>query len=126
MNQTSKHEVEMEKKPEMVGVIGIIMIVSGVLNILAGLVWTLIIVIGTLGIGLLCAPLTLIPIGIGIYEVIQGANVLGNKPVKNVTLVGILEITSILWGNILSVIGGILVLIFYNDEEVKAYLDGMV
>jgi hypothetical protein len=116
----------MDNKPEMVGVIGIIMIVSGVLNILAGLGWTLIIVIGTLGIGLLCAPLTIIPIGIGIYEIIQGANVLGDRPVKNVTLVGILEIVSVLWVNILSVIGGILVLVFFNDEEVKAYFDSML
>jgi hypothetical protein len=113
----------MDNKPEMVRGIGIIMIVSGVINILWGIGISLTLILSLLGI--LCIPLGLIPIGIGIYEIIQGANVLGDTPVKNVTLVGGLEIASILWGNILSVVGGILVLVFYNDEEVKAYFDGM-
>ena len=113
----------MEKKPDMVGPIGIIMVVSGILNILAGIGWAALIILGTLGIGLLCAPIFLIPMGIGIYEIIQGVNIMNDRPVKNVPLVGILEIVSILWANILSVVGGILVLIFYNDEQVKAYFE---
>jgi hypothetical protein len=41
-------------------------------------------------------------------------------------LVGILEIVSVLWVNILSVVGGILVLVFYSDDQVKAYFEGML
>lgn len=113
----------MEKKPDMVTVIGIIMIVSGVINILWGIAVSFTLILTILGI--LCIPLGLIPIGIGVYEIVQGVNVLNDKPVKNITLVGILEIVSVLWGNVISLVGGILVLVFYNDEQVKAYLDGI-
>lgn len=113
----------MNQKPDMVNVIAIIMIVSGAINILWGIGVSLTLIITILGI--LCIPLGLIPIGIGVYEIIQGVNILNDKPVKNITLVGILEIASILWGNVLTLVGGILVLIFYNDESTKAYLDGV-
>lgn len=114
----------MENKPDMVNAIGIIMIVSGALNILAGIIVTITLIVTVLGI--ICIPLGLIPIGIAVYEIIQGINILNNRPVKNVQLVGILEIASVLWLNIFSVVAGILVLVFYNDEDVKAYIDGMV
>ena len=107
----------------MVNVIAIIMIVSGAINILWGIGVSLTLIITILGI--LCIPLGLIPIGIGVYEIIQGINVLNDKPVKNLTLVGILEIVSILWGNFFSLVGGILVLVFYNDEQNKAYLESV-
>ena len=113
----------MNQKPDMVNVIAIIMIVSGAINILWGIGVSLTLIITILGI--LCIPLGLIPIGIGVFEIIQGVNILNDKPVKNITLVGILEIVSILWGNFLTLIAGILVLIFYNDENTKAYLDGV-
>ncbi|MEN8240835.1 MAG: hypothetical protein ABFS17_02850 [Chloroflexota bacterium] len=113
----------MNTKPDKINAIAIIMIVSGALNIIAGFAVTLTLVITILGI--LCIPLGLIPIGIGIYEIIQGANILNDKPVKNVMLVGWLEIASVLWANIISLVAGILVLVFYNEEDVKAYFDGV-
>ena len=113
----------MNTKPDKVNAIAIIMIVSGALNIIAGITVTITLVVTILGI--LCVPLGLIPIGIGIYEIIQGANILSNKPVKNVMLVGWLEIASLLWANVLSLVAGILVLVFYNEEEVKTYFDGV-
>ena len=103
--------------------IAIIMIVSGAINILWGIGVSLTLILTILGI--FCIPLGLIPIGIGIFEIIQGVNILNDKPVKNITLVGGLEVASILWGNVFTLVGGILVLIFYNDEQVKSYLDGV-
>ena len=115
----------MQPKPGNVQTIAIIMIISGIINILAGITLTLAIVLGTFFLGILCVPLTLIPIGVGVYEIIVGANILNNKPAKNVFLVGIMEVVSILWGNFLTMVAGILVLVFYNDPETKAYFDDL-
>jgi hypothetical protein len=113
----------MATKPGNVQTIGILMLISGVLNILAGITITVLIVLGTLFIGIICVPITIIPIGIGVYEIVVGANILNNKPVKTITVVAGLEIASILWANFISMILGILVLVFYNDPATKAYLE---
>ena len=110
----------MEEKPNYVTAMTIMPIVSGVVNILAAIVLFILLLVGTLGIGLLCAPLFLIPVILGIFEILYGVN-LNNKKAKNTMVIGILEICSILWGNILSAIMGALLLVFSNDPEVKEY-----
>ncbi len=118
----------MNAKPGNVQLIGIFMIVSGALNIVAALAWIpglLTFAAATFGIGLLCLPVVILPIGLGIFEIITGANVVNAKPVKNIQLVAGLEIASILWGNVLSMVAGILNLVFYNDPETNAYFKAM-
>ena len=115
----------MEQKPGNVQIIGIFMVASGVINILVGAGLAVAIVIGTFFLGLLCLPVLLIPIGVGIFEIVTGANVLNGKPTKHVQLVAGLEIASMLWANLLSMAGGILVLVFYNDDETKAYFEDL-
>lgn len=56
------------EKPGQVTAIIVLTLVSGITNILAALGWTFAIVLGTLGIGLLCAPITLLPGVLGIFE----------------------------------------------------------
>ena len=97
------------------------MLISGIINIIVGGGWALSIIIGTVGFGLLCAPVLLIPIALGIWEIVVGANLTNGKPVKNVKLISGFEIASILWGNILSMVAGILNLVFMNDPETEAY-----
>lgn len=111
----------MEQKPGNVQIIGILMVVSGVLNILTGSGIAVAIIFGTFFVGLICLPVLLIPIGIGIYEVVTGVNILSSKPARNIRVVAGLEIASILWANILSMVAGILVLVFYNDAETESY-----
>lgn len=118
-------ENEMETKPGNVQLIGILMIVSGVLNIMVGAGIAIAVVLGTFFIGLICLPLLVIPIGVGIWEIVVGANVVNDRPVKNLQVVAGFEIGSILWGNVLSMAAGILVLVFYNDPETKAYFESM-
>lgn len=113
----------MGTKPGNVQTIGILMLISGILNILAGITITVLVVLGTLFIGIICVPITIIPIGVGVYEIIVAANILNDKQANNIPLVGGLEIASILWANFLSMVAGVLVLVFYNDPETKAYLD---
>jgi uncharacterized membrane protein HdeD (DUF308 family) len=111
----------MEPKPGNVLIIGILMLASGVLNILTGSGIAIAIIFGTFFVGLICLPVLLIPIGIGIYEVITGVNTISGKPARNIRLVAGLEIASLLWANILSMVAGILVLVFYNDAETESY-----
>jgi hypothetical protein len=95
-------------------------IISGVINILAAIVLTVLIVFGTFGIGLVCAPLFLVPFILGIFEIIYGVS-LNNNKAKNTMVIAILEICSLLWGNVVSAIMGVLMLVFSNDPQVKEY-----
>ena len=110
-------------KPGMFTAISLMSMANGILNILYGLMLTGGIALVTLGIGLLCAPLTILPTVLGIFEVIYAAKLLANpsKPVQPSIALGILEICCVLWGNLISPVVGILNLVFYNDDSVKAY-----
>ena len=111
------------QRPGMVQAITIMTLINGILNILASISVTGAIVIGTLGIGLICAPFTILPIVLGIFEIIYATNLMANPPkVKQPNqTIAILEIVCILIGNVVSLVVGILALVFYNDEEVKNY-----
>ena len=110
----------MDERPNYVTAMTIMPIVSGVINILAAIILFILVVIGTLGIGLICAPLFLIPIIVGIFEILYGVS-LNNNKAKNTIVIAIAEICSLLWGNVLSAVMGALLLVFSNDPEVKAY-----
>ena len=112
-------------RPGMVQAIAIMTLVNGILNILASLGVTVGIVVGTLGIGLLCAPITIAPLVLGIFEIIYGVNLMAEPPkvTKPNQAIAILEICCIIIGNVVSLVIGILALVFYNDEEVKAYFN---
>lgn len=100
------------------------MLISGILNVLAGLGITASVVIGTIGFGLLCAPLTILPAVLGVFEIVVASKLMsstGTASGQSVQVLAILEIVSISWGNVVSLVLGILGLVFYNSEEVKAY-----
>ena len=111
------------EKPGMFNAISIMSLVNGIINVIYGLALTAGIVCSTLGIGLLCAPLTILPTVLGIFEIIYAAKLLSNppKPIQPSIVLGILEICCVLWGNLISPVVGILNLVFYNDDSVKAY-----
>jgi hypothetical protein len=111
------------EKPGMVTALSIMTLINGILNIIWALGATASIVLGTLGIGLLCAPITILPAVLGIFEIIYAANLMANppKPVKPSMTLAILEICCILVGNVISLVVGILALVFYNDPSVKNY-----
>jgi len=112
------------RKPGPLTAIGVLTLVNGIVNIFWGLIATGAIVLGTLGFGILCAPLTILPSLLGIFEVIYGVRLLADpiKPgVRPSTAIAILQIICVLWLNFLSPIVGILALVFYNDSTVKQY-----
>ena len=110
-------------KPGKVMTITILTLISGISNIIVTLVWTGLIVVGTSGIGLLCTPVTFLPLVLGIFEIIYAAKLLSSppKPVQPARVIAILEIFAILAANIFSLVTGILALVFYNDQEVLDY-----
>jgi hypothetical protein len=122
----SYSETPPNKLPGKAQAIAIMTLINGILNILWGLGFTVLAVIGTLGIGLLCVPYTILPAVLGIFEVIAGTKLLGNPPRKfKVQTIAILEIVAIITLNGISLVVGILNLVFYNDPETKRHIDSL-
>lgn len=112
-------------KPGQITTISIMTLISGITNIIGALTITGLVVIGTIGFGLLCAPLTILPLVLGIFEIIYASKLLSNppKPVKNLQTIAILEIVAVLFLNLISLATGIVTIVFLNDSKVKKYLD---
>jgi len=112
-----------QPKPQKVQIIGILMIVSGAVNISLGL--GLMIGLALSLVLICCAPLGALPLAMGVYEIIYGIRLVGSgqEPVtrQNVQTIAILEIVTILVSNLVSCIIGIVNLVLLNDSEVTGY-----
>lgn len=110
-------------KPGLVQFIAIMTLVNGILNILYGLIVTGAIVLGTFFLGIICAPVTILPVVLGIFEILYAVKLLATppQPVRPSQTIAILEIIAVITGNIISLIVGILALVFYADADVKYY-----
>ena len=110
-----------EDSPGLVKTIGIITLISGIVNIFWGLVATAI-VVPTIILACL-AIFTILPTILGVFEIIYALKLLNNppQPVQPSNTIAILEILTVLTGNVFSMIAGILSLVFYNDLQVKEY-----
>ncbi len=112
-------------KPGKVQAIAILSLIDGILNVM----WA-----PTLGLGLIAslvgiclAPLAIYPLVVGVFGIIYAAKLLSSHPVgvqPNKT-VAILQIVNIITGNVLSLVTGILSLVFYDDPEVEAYYNAI-
>jgi hypothetical protein len=104
----------------------VLVLINGIINVLWGGLLALLIIIGTIGIGLLCAPILILPMVLGVVEIIYALNLMAEPPrVKEPSLaIAILEICSILFLNLFGVIAGVISLVFINEEEVKNYFAG--
>jgi hypothetical protein len=70
MNNPGSPLITGPQKPGMVQAIAIMTLINGILNILYGLSVTAGIVLGTLFVGIICAPVTILPVVLGIFEII--------------------------------------------------------
>lgn len=113
----------LNEKPGEVIAITVMTLISGITNVVAALTWSFLFVIGTLGIGILCVPVTILPGVLGIFEIIYAANLLSTppKPVRPSRTLAIFEICMILFLNVISLVTGILALVFYNRPKVQEY-----
>jgi hypothetical protein len=110
-------------KPQKLEWIGILMLVSGVINISAGFA----LVIGlTLSVVLICcAPFGALPLALGIVELIYGLRLIGDsrEPVERQTLqtIAALEVATLLFSNMVCGVIGIVNLVLLSDSEVAGY-----
>ncbi|MEW6403599.1 MAG: hypothetical protein AB1649_17525 [Chloroflexota bacterium] len=105
------------QKPGLVTALAVMTLISGIVNVF----WTFIAF--TSFFGIICAPVTVIPAILGIFELIYAAKLLGTQPdptKPNQTLAA-LEIAAVIYGNVFAMVVGILALVFYNDLVVKNY-----
>lgn len=109
--------------PGKVQAISIILLVNGILNVLAGLSITGAAIISI--VGLLCLPVAVLPLVLGVFEIVYASKMLSGKAVaaSTVKTLAVFEIANIIYGNVLSVVAGILNLVFLDDPQVKAYME---
>ena len=107
----------MQQKPTLVNVIAWTTLASGIVNVF----WS--VVAFSHPIGWICAPVSILPLILGVCEIIYAAKLLGNaqQPVKPSTNIAVFEIAAVLYGNVFAMVVGILSLVFYNDQIVKEY-----
>ena len=117
-----------QPKPTLVQVIAWMTLASGIVNLLWGIGLALTVLLTIVGI--VCVPFAILPTVLGVFEIIYAAKLLSNppQPLQPSTNIAILEIVTILVGNVFSMVVGILALVFYNDLVVRDYfarLNGM-
>jgi hypothetical protein len=110
-------------KPQKVQIIGILTVISGAVNISLGLGLMLGLALSVVLI--CCAPLGVLPIALGVFEVIYGIRLIGSgqEPVsrQDMQVIAILEIITILASNMISGVIGIVDLVLLSDSEVVQY-----
>ena len=111
-----------QSTPGKVQAIAIIMLVNGILNVLAGLSITGAAIVSI--VGLLCLPVAVLPLVLGVFEIVYASKMLSGKlvAVNTIKTLAIFEIANIIYGNVLSVVAGILNLVFLDDPQVKSYI----
>ena len=112
-------ETNTQTKPSLIMVIALMTLINGIFNI----IWGIAIIVGTVGLSLLCFPVPLFPIVLGGFEIAYAIKLLATppQPVQPSQAIAIWEIVAIFVGNVFSLIVGILALIFYNDVTVRDY-----
>jgi len=110
-------------KPGKVQAITIMCLVDGILNVLLSLSLTCSAIFSIIGI--LFVPLTLYPGVLGILEIVYASQLLADPPRirKPAQYLAIMQICNIVVGDVISLIIGIMSLVFYSDYEVRAYFD---
>jgi hypothetical protein len=114
-------------KPGKVQAIAIITLIDGILNVLYGLF--LVVFMGFLGgagsggILCLCIPGGIYAVVVGILEIIGGAQLMPERTKLRAIpkYIAIMQIVNIISGNVISLVAGILALVFSNDPEVVSY-----
>jgi hypothetical protein len=125
MNNPGTPLIAGTQRPGMVSAIAVLTLISGIVNIMAGLCISASL---TATIILIClAPFGVLPIILGVFEILYAVKLLSNppQPVRPNQTIAILEIVSFLFGNVTSGIIGVLALAFYSDLNVKAYFDSI-
>ncbi len=108
-------------RPVLLTIVAATTLISGIVNLFWGFVLS-VSAVGTI-LGIVCLPLTILPTILGIFEIVYAARVLSAQPqpTQPSQPIAVFQILCFLYGNIFSMIVGILALVFYNDLTVKDY-----
>lgn len=102
--------------------IGILMLVSGIVNIMVGVGGGIAFLLSI--IMMCCSPIYLLPVALGAIEIYYSTKLLSSSgeklPFGRIQTVVILEICSLLAGNFISMILGIINLVLMNDPETRS------
>lgn len=114
--------------PGKVTTIGVLCLVDGILNILYGLgaIFGLVIFgIATLGLGCLLLPLAAYPLVLGILGTIYGIKLLSTppRPAGPARWLAVMQIVNVIWGNVISLVVGVVNLVLFGDPEVAAFFE---
>jgi hypothetical protein len=109
------------EKPGLFNAIVAMTLASGLVNLFWGFAASAAVV--STVIGIICAPITILPTVLGTFEVIYAARLLSapHQPVRPSPAIAALEIACLVTGNVFSMVVGILSLVFYHDTTVKSY-----
>ncbi|MBI3162383.1 MAG: hypothetical protein HYZ23_07730 [Chloroflexi bacterium] len=115
------HASFQNQKPGLVTTIAAITLASGIVNLFWGFIASAT-ALGTI-VGFICLPITILPTILGVFEIVHAAKLLSAQPqpVQPSQSIAVFEILTALMGNAFSMVVGILVLVFYNDQSVKDY-----
>jgi hypothetical protein len=111
----------MPTKPSKVQTMAVLVLISGILNIAWGGILAL---LGVLTIfGICCSPILILPMALGVFELIYALNLLADPPKVDEPsqVIAILEVCDIFFLNLFGAFVGILSLIFINEDEIKSY-----
>ncbi len=102
------------RKPDKVQAIAIMSLVDGILN----MIWAVALIMG-----ICTAPLGVYAAVVGVMAIVYASNLLSSRPrgVEPNKTLAIMQIANIVSGNVISLVIGILALVFYNDPEVEDY-----
>jgi hypothetical protein len=115
------------QKPDRLTAIGVMTLISGILNIFWSMGWFLglaVLGIGTFLVGCLCLPLGLYPLALGVSEILYAMKLLRNPPppsLRPAYFLAVMEIIDTLFGNVLALVVGVATLILYNDISVRRF-----
>lgn len=112
------------KPPGIVTAMGIIVLVGGALDIVVNLFWALyclMIGVATFGLGLLCCVVPIVGLVSGTLNLIHGIKMVQNPALPPSQPLAIAQICSIIWCSALTMVGGILILVFSKNPEVVAW-----
>jgi hypothetical protein len=109
------------QKPGLFTTIAVMTLTSGITNLFWGFIASAT-VLSTI-VGVVCLPLTILPTILGIFEIIYAAKLLSTQPqpVQPSPSIAVFQILTFMYGNIFSMVVGILNLIFFNDQSVREY-----
>ncbi len=109
------------EKPGLITGIAVMTLASGIINLFWGYIAS-VSVLSTI-VGVVCLPITILPTILGVFEIVYGAKLLSNpsQPLKASPSLASFQIAAVVYGNIFSMVVGILNLIFFNDQIVKDY-----